>query len=348
MRDQLGDLLPHVEEFYRLYQQLLHNRQTRGALDFETVETKILFGEERKIRAIVPVVRNEAHKMIEEAMLCANVCAARFLVKNKVPTLFRVHEGPTEEKLNDLRDFLKEFNLGLRGDKKPLPGDYASLLHSIKDRPDARLIQTVLLRSLKQAIYSPHNNGHFGLAYDAYAHFTSPIRRYPDLLVHRQIRALLQGEKIELQEELARLQTMGEHCSFTERRADEATRSAMDALKCEFVANRVGESFKGLITAVTGFGIFVELADLYVEGLIHISTLPGDYYHFDPVKHRLVGERTGTHFSLGGEVTVNVVRVNIDEKKIDLELIGSKKYGKTSRKPQGKPHGKPKRKSRKS
>lgn len=329
--EKLASLLPHIEELHRLYRQLYKNREARGALDFDTVETKVIFGEKRKIKAIVPVVRNDAHKLIEECMLCANVAAARWLIKNRLPALFRIHDGPTIEKLADLRDFLREFNLGLRGGKSPKPVDYASLLKSIQLRPDARIIQTVLLRSLKQAVYSPNNLGHFGLAYPAYTHFTSPIRRYPDLLIHRLIRlSLAKKKKISIYDE-GSLIHIGEKCSLTERRADEATRSALDALKCEFMSSRVGEEFTGLITSVTGFGLFVELTDLYIEGLIHISTLPNDYYYFDPIKHRLIGERTGTRYCLGDRVEVKVARVDIENKKIDFILMSARKHGKSKK-----------------
>jgi len=317
-QEGLGSLIKHLENFYDLYKKLLENRHLRGALDFETTETKVVFDNDKKIKAIVPTVRNDAHKMIEEAMLCANVCAAQWLLKNKTPVLYRVHKGPNPQKLSDLRDFLKEFNLGLRGGEDPRPSDYANLLESIITRPDASIIQTVLLRSLQQAVYSSENDGHFGLAYEAYTHFTSPIRRYPDLIVHRQLKKI--GEKSELPDHL-KWQQVGEHCSFTERRADEATRDAMTALKCEFIANRVGESFDGIITSVTGFGLFVELKDLYIEGLIHITLLPSDYYRFEPNKHRLIGERGGLSFNLGDTIKVKIVRVNIDDKKIDLELV---------------------------
>jgi len=335
IQKSLGDIFFHLQTFYSLYTQLLKNRQARGALDFNTVETKIIFDENKKIKEIVPTVRNDAHKMIEEAMLCANVSAAKFLIKHKTPALFRVHESPADEKLNDLRDFLKQFNLGLRGGNKPHPSDYAELLDSIAGRPDASLIQTVLLRSLQQAVYSPDNQGHFGLAYDEYTHFTSPIRRYPDLLVHRLIREALNNKVNKLNKKNTKntenteipqkLYQLGEHCSFTERRADEATRNAMAALKCEFMSSRVGETYVGLITAVTGFGIFVELKGVYVEGLVHITALPSDYYHFDHVKHRLLGERTGLQYILGDHVQVKVSRVDVDDKKIDLELAGIRK-----------------------
>ncbi len=319
-REQVGNLYTHLEDFHDLFKALLKKRHLRGALDFETVETKVIFSQDKKIEKIVPVTRNIAYKMIEEAMLCANVCAAKHLLKQKIPALYRIHEGPNREKLADLRDFLKEFNLGLRGGDDPSPRDYSDLLESIQHRPEAGIIQTVLLRSLQQAVYSPENEGHFGLAYEAYTHFTSPIRRYPDLVVHRQIK--------EPNLDIVKLDHIGEHCSFTERRADEATRDAMTALKCEFISDRVGEVFEGIVTTVTGFGLFVELKDLYVEGLVHISLLPADYYRFEPKRHRLMGERSGLGFTLGDKVKVKVVRVDIDDKKIDLELVvATKKNG---------------------
>ena len=333
--NELGKLVKPLEVFYGLYQKLLINRHKRGALDFETTETKVIFDESKKIKEIIPVVRNTAHRMIEEAMLCANVCSAEFLVKHKMPALFRVHEGPNEEKLNDLRGFLKEFNLGLRGGSKPSPADYAELLTNIKNRKDTSLITTVLLRSLKQAIYSPDNNGHFGLAYKAYTHFTSPIRRYPDLMVHRQIKQILEKnfspdnhDTHSMAEK--KLYLTADHCSFTERRADEATREALSALKCEFMSNHVGESYEGLITGVTGFGLFVELKGIYIDGLVHITTLPSDYYHFDPARHRLTGERGNLQFNLGDAVKVSVVRVDLDDKKIELELADMPKKIKKS------------------
>jgi ribonuclease R len=320
----LGELYPRLEIFHALYALLIQQRQKRGALDFDTVETKVLFDENRKIKAIVPAKRNDAHKMIEEAMLCANVCTAKFLIKHKSAGLFRVHAGPAPEKLQDLQNFLKEFNLGLRGGKKPSSRDYAELLNDVVNRPDASLIQTVLLRSLSQAVYSPDNQGHFGLAYEEYTHFTSPIRRYPDLWIHRKIREILNNNLSQKTkpdaETVKKLQQIGEHCSFTERRADEATRNALTALKCEFMSSRVGETYEGLVTAVTGFGLFVELSGIYIEGLVHITALPSDYYHFDPTKHRLTGERTALQFILGDRVHVKVVRVDVDDKKIDLEL----------------------------
>ncbi|MCV6628064.1 MAG: ribonuclease R [Cellvibrionaceae bacterium] len=347
-RKALSHLLVQIDTLHDLYQQLRANRDERGAIDFETTETRILFDPERKIERIVPVVRNDAHKLIEECMLCANVCAARFLEKLELPALYRVHEGPGEEKLENLRDFIGELGLSLGGNVKPKPSDYQRLLASIQERPDAHLIQTVMLRSLKQAVYSPDNEGHFGLNYPAYAHFTSPIRRYPDLLVHRAIRSVIRGRggvgqkllalfsKPPVQKvkgakpipktqiypyDMAAMLQLGETCSSYERRADEASRDVVSWLKCEYLQDRVGDTFEGVISAVTGFGIFVELKDVYVEGLVHISALPQDYYHFEAAQHRLVGEKSRQVFRLGDPLRVQVVRVDLDERKVDLELI---------------------------
>jgi ribonuclease R len=318
------ELVPHLLELNKLYHVLRETREERGALDFETTETRIVFGENRKIDQIVPVYRNDAHKLIEECMLLANVSAANFLLKNKIPSLYRVHEGPTPEKVVGLRDFLTEFGLGLPGGTRPQPSDYASLLSQIGKRPDARLIQTVLLRSLKQAVYTPENAGHFGLAFPAYAHFTSPIRRYPDLLVHRAIRHLIeQGTAEHFHYDRVAMLGLGEHCSMTERRADEAVRDAMIVLKCEFMLDHVGKEFNGLVTAVTGFGLFVELADIYIEGLVHVTALGNDYYTFDPIRHRLSGQRTGGSYRLGDPIRVKVVRVSLDDRRIDFELAES-------------------------
>ncbi len=323
LRETYREVLPHLEDLHALYKVLRKRREQRGAIDFETVETRIVFGEERKIDRIVPVIRNDAHKMIEEFMITANVATARFLLKAKIPALYRVHEGPAAEKLEDLRSFLAEFGLRLEGGDSPQAKDYAKLLKEVQGRPDAHLIQTVLLRSLKQAVYSPDNVGHFGLAYDAYAHFTSPIRRYPDLLVHRAIRHVLSGQPPELfRYDHEKMVNLGEHCSQTERRADEATRDVVDWLKCEYMLDEVGGEFDGTITSVTGFGLFVELDDIYVEGLIHITSLENDYYHFDPVKHQLVGEHNHQVYRLGDRLRVKVARVDLDERKIDFAYVG--------------------------
>ncbi len=320
LQERYKKLVPHLQDLFDIYRTLHKARQLRGSIDFDLPETKIIFGNDKKIEKIVPLHRNDAHRLIEECMLCANICAAEFLLKHDLATLFRVHEGPTDEKLEDLRKFLGEMGLKLPGGAKPTPKDYAKLLTAIADRPDARIIQTVLLRSLSQAIYSPENKGHFGLAFDAYAHFTSPIRRYPDLVVHRHIRHILQGNYKHTEDSLALLEKEGEHCSTTERRADDATREVVDWLKCEFMLDKVGEEFDGAITSVTGFGFFVELKDIYVEGLVHISTLPNDYYQFDPMKQAMLGERSGRRFRLGDPVQVRVGRVDLDQRQIDFVL----------------------------
>lgn len=313
-------LFPHLQNLFALYHILHEARVRRGSIDFDMPETKIIFGEGRKIERIVQVVRNDAHRVIEECMLCANICAAEYLLKHNFPALFRIHEGPNDQKLDDLRRFLGELGLKLPGRHEPTPSDYAKLLQSIAVRPDGHLIQMMLLRSLSQAVYSAENKGHFGLAYDAYTHFTSPIRRYPDLLVHRAIRQILRKQFKQSDDVLRRLEDEGEHCSMTERRADDATREVIDWLKCEFMLNKVGEEFAGVIATVTGFGFFVMLKDIYVEGLVHISSLPNDYYQFDPTKQALLGERSGRRYRLGDALQVKVVRVDLDQRQIDFQL----------------------------
>ena len=313
-------LLPHLENLYALYKVLNKARQARGAVDFELPETRIIYDAQRKIDRIVPLQRNDAHKLIEECMLAANVCAAEFLVKKKVPAPFRIHAGPPAEKLTALREFLFELGVQLGGGDEPKAKDYAKLLTSLGERPDARLIHTVLLRSLSQAIYSPDNIGHFALGYENYTHFTSPIRRYPDLLVHRAIKGILRKQPI--QDTIEAVQSLTDHLSMTERRADDATREVIRWLKAEYMMDKIGEEFDGLISGVTNFGIFVELAEVYVDGLVHITALGQDYFHFDPAKHRLLGERTRQSFRLGDRVRVKVAQVNLDEAKLDFELVG--------------------------
>ncbi|MCF7981854.1 MAG: RNB domain-containing ribonuclease, partial [Pseudomonadales bacterium] len=321
---------------------------------------RIIFGEGRKIERIVPVQRNEAHKLIEECMLCANVAAANFLKQHQLPGLYRIHETPSAEKLAKLREFIGELGLSLSGADKPSAKDYQQLILQIADRPDAHLIQTVLLRSMMQAVYSPDNVGHFGLAYESYAHFTSPIRRYPDLLVHRAIRSVIRSKKttshvrrVAGAKGIQRVRIypyqhedmlqLGEHCSHTERRADEAVRDVVLWLKCEYMLDHVGDTFTGVISGVTAFGLFIELKDIYVEGLLHVSALDNDYYHFDAAKHRLTGERTHFSYRLGDSIEIRVARVDLDERKIDFELLPqekktsgkSKKGGKRSAKGKG-------------
>ncbi|MBI2296039.1 MAG: ribonuclease R [Betaproteobacteria bacterium] len=309
-------LLPHIRELYRLYKQLARSRERRGAIDFETIETEMIFDDHGKIARIVPVKRNDAHRVIEECMLAANVCTSDFLHAHRHPMLYRIHEGPTPEKLAALREFLKGFGLQIGGGDDPHARDYAKLLARVKDRPDAQLLQTVMLRSLQQAVYSPDNVGHFGLAYESYTHFTSPIRRYPDLLVHRAIKAVLRRRRYDPGE----WHELGLHCSMTERRADDATRDVVAWLKCYYMKDRVGETFTGSISGVTAFGVFVALDDIYVEGLVHVSDLGKDYFHFDGAKHHLMGERTKKRFRLGDRLRVTLVRVDLDSSKIDFTL----------------------------
>ena len=314
-------LLPHLHDLYALYQVLHAARAARGAIDFDTTETKFEFNEQGRIAAVVPVIRNDAHRLIEECMLAANVAAARLFERKKIAALYRIHDLPSEDKLTDLREFLDQLALTLPGGEKPTAADYAQLLSEITDRPDRQLIQTVLLRSMRQAMYSADNVGHFGLAYSAYTHFTSPIRRYPDLIVHRIIKHLLAGgAPADLDYAKSDLQQIGEHCSGTERRADEATRDANDWLKCEFMQDKLGEQFEGTITSVTSFGIFVQLDEIHVDGLVHITALDNDYYHFDPIGHRLNGERSGTVYRLGDRLRIQVAAVNLDDRKIDFVL----------------------------
>ena len=322
LRKQYAVALPSLEQLFHVFQALLSARHKRGAIDFETVETQILFSADRKIEKIVPRYRNDAHRLIEECMLAANVCTAKFLEKQQLPILYRTHLGPKPEKLDNLRRFLGELGLTLGGKDKPKPKDYGVLLSSLKDRPDAHLIQTMLLRSLSQAVYTPENQGHFGLAYDAYSHFTSPIRRYPDLLVHRAIKhAISKKNSNAYHYDQAKMVYFGEHCSLTERRADDATRDATDSLKCQYLKDKVGQEFSGVITHVTGFGFFVELKDIYVEGLVHVSALKNDYYQFDVATAHLRGERSGQTFRLGDKIQILVARVDIDQKKIDFALV---------------------------
>ena len=315
---QAAAVLPQLLDLHALYKALAASREKRGAIDFDTVEMQLEFDVRGKIVRVVPAPRNEAHKIIEECMLAANVCTAEFLAHAKHPALYRVHEGPTPEKLQLLKEFLAGCALSLGGGEDPTAGDYAKLLISIKARPDFALLQTVLLRSLQQAQYRPENVGHFGLSYEAYAHFTSPIRRYPDLLVHRAIRAVLAGEQY--RPAGMSWPELGTHCSMTERRADDATRDVENWLKCYFMQDKVGETFSGIISGVTSFGIFVTLDDLNIDGLVHVTELGRDYFHFDPARHAMIGERSGRSFQLAGRVRVKVARVDLETTKIDFTL----------------------------
>lgn len=326
--EQHQALYPHLKALQDLYRTLYQARLDRGAIEFETTETRIVFDTYGKISRIEPLERNEAHRIIEECMLCANVAAARFLKKHKMPALYRNHEGPPIEKLFSLRQFLSELGLKLGGEARPEPLHYTELLQRIRNRPDANIIQMILLRSLSQAVYSPDNLGHFGLAYPEYVHFTSPIRRYPDLFVHRQIRKILRLGSQKTLTEKSRddqqdaLKDIGFHCSMTERRADDATRDAVKWLKCQYLRKHVGEIYEGVISGVTHFGFFVELKTLLVDGLVHVSSLHSEYYYFDATRHCLIGESSHRSFKLGDTVTVRVTRVDVDSRKIDFDLIG--------------------------
>lgn len=310
------NLQPHLQSLYALFKILLRARNRRGAIDFETIETMMLFDDQSKIENIVPTVRNDAHRLIEECMLAANVCASGFLQEHKQTCLYRIHEGPTPEKLEGLHNFLKEFGLSLPGGDDPSAKDYGTLLEKVKDRPDAQLLQTVMLRSLRQAMYSPENVGHFGLSYEHYTHFTSPIRRYPDLLVHRSIKAALKGKAYSPGD----WEQIGLHCSMTERRADEATRDVVNWLKCYYMRDRIGEEFDGTIASVVPFGVFVALDSVYVEGLVHVSELGEDYFQFDSAKHQMLGERSGKRYRLGDRIRVRLVRADLESGRIDFVL----------------------------
>ena len=345
LRTRYSTLVPHLEDLYKLYQALLGARHQRGAIDFETIETKFIFNAMGRIERIEPVVRNDAHKIIEECMILANIAAANFMEKHKEPALYRIHATPSEEKLTSFRTFLSEFGLTLEGGLKPTTKDYAALLEKVKERPDHELIQTMLLRSLSQAVYHADNIGHFGLALEEYAHFTSPIRRYPDLTLHRGIKYLLakeeQGAKRKTTDtggyhySFDEMDLLGNHCSMTERRADDATREVADWLKCEYMQDHVGGEFSGVISSVTGFGLFVRLDDLFIDGLVHISTLENDYYQFDAAKQRLIGENSGMQYRLGDKVRIKVEAVHLEDKMVDFSLMGSerkpRRAGKTAK-----------------
>ena len=344
LRERYAALVPHLEELHHLYQALLGARHQRGAIDFETVETKFIFNAMGRIDRIEPVVRNDAHKIIEECMILANIAAANFMEKHKEPALYRIHAAPSEEKLTSFRSFLSELGLTLGGALKPTTKDYAALLEKVKARPDHELIQTMLLRSLSQAVYNADNVGHFGLALEEYAHFTSPIRRYPDLTLHRGIKYLLakeQGAKRKTTNSggyhysVEEIDLLGEHCSMTERRADEATREVADWLKCEYMQDHIGSEFNGVISSVTSFGLFVRLDDLLISGLVHISSLENDYYQLDAAKQRLIGENSGMQYRLGDKVRIRVEAVHLAQKMVDFSLVGSerkpRRAGKTAK-----------------
>jgi len=313
-------MMTELEHLRDVYAVLLDKRQERGAIEFELPAPAFSFDERGKIVGVGVTHRCDTHRMIEEAMLAANVSVAKWLEKKKLDVLFRVHEGPNEEKLVNVRSFLNSFGLRLKGGEEPEPKSYGEVLSDVADRPEAHLVQVVLLRSLKQAIYTPDNAGHFGLAYDTYCHFTSPIRRYPDLLIHRAIKSLLRKEPKQYPYDEATLLSHGDHCSHTERRADYATRDAMDRLQCEFMEKHVGDVFEARIADVTRFGVFIECDDNYVKGLVHVTALGKDFFEFEPDQYRLVGRSSGKVYRLGDAITVRLARVNVEDRQMDFVL----------------------------
>jgi len=325
---RLPELLPKLRDLLELSQVLRTRRQHRGTVDFDLPESRIVFNDERKIERIELVHRSVAHTLIEECMLAANVCAARLLTENAGPGIFRVHDEPDSGKVEDVRRFLGEFGLSLGGGVKPDARDYLNVVEHSRGKSYARIIQTALLRSMKQAIYSTDNKGHFALGFDHYTHFTSPIRRYPDLLVHRALRDIVLSIPNDYDEiDRRRMSDVVEHCSMTERRADDATREVVQWLKAEFMLDHVGDSFAGTVISVTDFGIFVEIDEFLIEGLVHITALGRDYFRFDSIAHRLVGSHTGRRYEIGDQLQVRVVRVDLDQAKIDLEPTGSDMKG---------------------
>jgi len=318
--EQCENVLEPLYNLHALFCILLEARLRRGAIDFPSTETKIIFGTDKKIEKIIPAERNVAHRIIEECMLTANVSAALFLLKHKVPALYRVHDNPDAQKIIELRKYLATFGLQLTGGDNPTPRDYLLLTEQINAREDASVLQTMLLRSMSQAVYSDKNIGHFGLAYDAYTHFTSPIRRYPDLIVHRAISSIL-AQHQDKSLTTGFVKTVAEHCSMTERRADEASRDVTNWLKCEFMKDKVGETFTGIVSGVTSFGLFVQLQDIFIDGLVHVTALPSDFYHYEPSRQALVGEHSGMKYHLGDALLVRVTRVDLGTRKIDFDLV---------------------------
>ena len=319
-RQKLGAVAPMLDTLREAYEALRRARDERGAIDFDMTETRVVLGADGRVVRLEPAARNVAHRVIEESMIAANVAAARFIERHRLSALHRIHEGPPPDKVAELRVFLEEFGLKLAGGEAPEPRHFAAVIENVAGRPDAQLVQTVMLRSLAQAVYAPGNTGHFGLAHRAYVHFTSPIRRYPDLVAHRAIRHALRGGRPgDFQPARGPLVVLGEHCSMTERRADDATREAIAWLKCEFMLDKLGEVFEATITGVAAFGVFVTLDEMFVEGLVHVSVLGRDYFHFDPVRHRLSGERSHRSFRLGDRMRVRLTKVDLDERRVDFE-----------------------------
>ena len=332
LRRKHGRLLPHLENLNAAFRALLGQRRRRGAIDFELPEAYVELGEDRRIESISSYERNDAHRMIEECMIAANVCAARFLARHKLPTLYRVHDAPTPERFKELKAFLGTLGVPFSRVKEIEPRHFARVLERIRGQSYDTLVETVLLRSMARAAYQPDNLGHFGLSLPQYVHFTSPIRRYPDLLVHRAIKHALSDKKPGSfpysPEDMERL---GQHCSMTEKRADDATRDAIAWLKCEFMLDKVGEEFSGVVTGVTNFGVFVQLDDVFVEGLVHVTSLENDYYELDAPSHRLVGSRSKKVYQLAMPLRVRVVNVDMEQRRIDFEPVEPKARSRVKR-----------------
>jgi len=357
LRKEYKDLVKPIEELHKLYKARIKRKKKRGAIEFETTETQIIFNDKKKIDKILPVVRNDAHKLIEECMILANVASAQFFINKKVPGIYRVHNGPKEKKLEVLRSYLSELGLFIPGGSEPEPSVFRKFLEEIQDRPDAENIQIMLLRSMSQAVYSPENQGHFGLAFDAYTHFTSPIRRYPDLIVHRIIKSLVADDKIQSKIDKKAIKKrytnkslaiIGQENSVTERNADVATRDVMDWLKCEYMQSHIGKDYQGEVSSITNFGLFIRLKDVFVEGLIHVTELGEDYFHFDQAKQKMIGERSGKIFAIGDILNISVAKVDMDLRRIDFSLKESTKNskGKSKSKKTGSSKNESKRKSK--
>ena len=321
---ELAGVMPQLKHLHQLYKLLAKARQKRGAIDFESTEVDFRLGPNGEVVQLETHERNDAHKLIEECMIAANVEAAKYLQKKRIPAPYRVHAPPPASKYEDLLEFLREFKLTLPPHEKVTPGDFSALLKKVRKRPDASLIESVLLRSQSMAVYQPDAPGHFGLGLATYTHFTSPIRRYPDLLVHRAIRYALGGGKpAEYEYSPSGMASLCVHCSHNERRADEAERDVDERYKCAWMEKHVGSEFDGIVSGVTSFGLFVELTESKISGLIHITQLPNDYYHFDATRRLLSGERRGLKFRLGDEVRVQVLRASLEDRKIDFRLVTS-------------------------
>lgn len=354
--DAIKGLEHHILELQELYNVLVGLREERGALDFDSTELQFSFDDDGNVTGIRPRSRNTAHRIIEECMLCANVSTARFVGRHKKPGLYRVHEPPEAEKTEALREFLARFGVDLPGGDVPTPRDYQWVIERLRTRKNGHVLQVSLLRSMNQAVYQAENKGHFGLNYPAYTHFTSPIRRYPDLLIHRLVKSVIHSrmqtsavvrptpisKEAFYPYEMEEVVMLGEHCSYTERRADTAVYDVLEWIKCSYVSDRVGDILEGVITGVTKFGFFVELSDIFVEGLVHVSTLAGDYYQYDQASQSLTGERTKRVYGMGDSVSVQVARVNVDERKVDFELVTHSPL--TSRRSIGRKAGKSKKK----